>query len=97
MGYSNSSNPGTPDAGSFLGKILNIPAHAPIHLSSLRDPRDRAGRPPYSILQLAAVAIYSNPRDKASAAEIRKALMDRFEYFRHNESQLKVRLSYMFF
>ncbi|SJL01786.1 uncharacterized protein ARMOST_05109 [Armillaria ostoyae] len=94
MGYSNSSNSGAPDAGSFLRKILNIPAHAPIHLSSLRDPRDSAGRPPYSILQLAAVAIYSNPRDKASAAEIRQALMDRFEYFRYNESQLKETLKH---
>ncbi|KAK0490821.1 hypothetical protein IW261DRAFT_1434273 [Armillaria novae-zelandiae] len=94
MGHSNSSNPRTPDAGSFLRKILNIPAHTPIHLSSLRDPRDRAGRPPYSIPQLAAVAIYSNQRDRASAAEIRKALTDRFEYFRHNESQLKETLKH---
>ncbi|KAK0468155.1 uncharacterized protein EV420DRAFT_449654 [Desarmillaria tabescens] len=90
--YSDSS--GIPDAGSFLRKVLNIPAHIPIHLSSLRDPRDRAGRPPYSIPQLAAVAIYSNPRNKASAAEIRQALMSRFEYFRHNESPLKETLKH---
>ncbi|KAK0191152.1 hypothetical protein F5146DRAFT_1137946 [Armillaria mellea] len=94
IGYSNTSNSRTPDAGSFLRRILNITAHVPIHLSSLRDARDRAGRPPYSIPQLAAVAIYSNPRDRASAAEIRKALMDRFEYFRHNESQLKETLKH---
>ncbi|KAK0498589.1 hypothetical protein EDD18DRAFT_1158288 [Armillaria luteobubalina] len=94
LGYSNTSNPGTPDAGSFLRKILNIPARTPIRLSSLRDPRDKSGRPPYSIPQLAAVAIYSNPGDRASAAEIRKALMDRFEYFRHNESQLKETLKH---
>ncbi|KAK0230985.1 hypothetical protein IW262DRAFT_1453908 [Armillaria fumosa] len=94
LGFSNTSNPRTPDAGSFLRKILNLPAHTLIHLSSLRDSRDSAGRPPYSIPQLAAVAIYSNPRDRASAAEIRKALMDRFEYFRHNESQLKETLKH---
>ncbi|KAK0206351.1 hypothetical protein DFS33DRAFT_1381463 [Desarmillaria ectypa] len=93
-GYSDSSKSGIPDAGSFLRNVLNIPAHIPIHLSSLRDPRDKAGRPPYSIPQLAAVAIYSNPRNKTSAAEIRQVLMDRFEYFRHNESQLKETLKH---
>ncbi|KAK0224643.1 hypothetical protein EDD85DRAFT_740595, partial [Armillaria nabsnona] len=71
--------------------FLNLPRGTPVRLESLTDPRDRAGRPPYTIIQLAAAAIYSHPHQKASTAEIRAALVARFEYFQQNEGTLKVR------
>ncbi|KIY63005.1 winged helix DNA-binding domain-containing protein, partial [Cylindrobasidium torrendii FP15055 ss-10] len=45
-------------------------------------------RPPYSMYQLIAVAIYSHPLKRARASEIRKLLGERFPYFVENKKEL---------
>ncbi|KAK0466064.1 uncharacterized protein EV420DRAFT_1743914 [Desarmillaria tabescens] len=83
-----------PEPGDYLRQFLNLPRGAPVRLESLTNPRDRDGRPPYTIIQLAAAAIYSHPHQKASTAEIRAAILARFEYFRQNEGTLKETLKH---
>lgn len=63
---------------------------APIHLDALLSAREDYDRPPYTMNQLAAVAIASHPRQKASSAEIRDMLMNRYPYFRENAKELGV-------
>ncbi|KAK0184675.1 hypothetical protein F5146DRAFT_1125610 [Armillaria mellea] len=83
-----------PEPGDYLREFLNLPRGTPVHLENLTHPRDRTGRPPYTIIQLAAAAIYSHPHQKASTAEIRAALVARFEYFKQNEDTLKESLKH---
>ncbi|PBK76325.1 hypothetical protein ARMSODRAFT_998947 [Armillaria solidipes] len=83
-----------PEPGDYLREFLNLPRGTPVRLENLTDPRDRAGRPPYTIIQLAAAAIYSHPHQKASTAEIRAALVARFEFFQQNEGTLKETLKH---
>ncbi|KAK0234076.1 hypothetical protein IW262DRAFT_1452624 [Armillaria fumosa] len=83
-----------PEPGDYLREFLNLPRGTPVRLENLTNPRDRAGRPPYTIIQLAAAAIYSHPHQKASTAEIRAALLARFEYFQENEGTLKETLKH---
>ncbi|KAF8907400.1 hypothetical protein CPB85DRAFT_1152114, partial [Mucidula mucida] len=44
-------------------------------------------RPPYTMMQLASVAIASHPRQRASSAEIRDMLTERFPYFEGTKEQ----------
>ncbi|KAK0209158.1 hypothetical protein DFS33DRAFT_1415497 [Desarmillaria ectypa] len=83
-----------PEPSDYLREFLNLPRGTPIRLESLTNPRDRDGRPPYTIIQLAAAAIYSHSHQKASTAEIRAAIIARFEYFRQNEGTLKETLKH---
>ncbi|KAK0500954.1 hypothetical protein EDD18DRAFT_1435217 [Armillaria luteobubalina] len=83
-----------PEPGDYLREFLNLPRGTAVRLENLVNPRDRAGRPPYTIIQLAAAAIYSHPHQKASTAEIRAAIIARFEYFQENQGTLRETLKH---
>ncbi len=72
---------------SFLS---GLHPNTPITLDALHSPRDPNDKPPYTMLQLAAVAIYSHPRQKASSSEIRDMLKERYPYYT-DKRELSVR------
>ncbi|KAK0473111.1 hypothetical protein IW261DRAFT_1659802 [Armillaria novae-zelandiae] len=67
-----------PEPGDYLREFLNLPRGTPVRLENLTNPP----------------AIYSHPHQKASTAEIRAALIARFEYFQENEGTLKETLKH---
>ena len=70
--------------------LATFPAELPLHLNYLQDPTTWGSRPPYSMHQLAAIAILSHPRKRARSAEIRDMLQQRYPYFRENGKELGV-------
>ncbi|KIY65671.1 hypothetical protein CYLTODRAFT_456087 [Cylindrobasidium torrendii FP15055 ss-10] len=64
------------------GFLRSLPPHLPITLGALQDARNIEEKPPYTMHQLAAVAIFSHPDHCASSADIREMLKERFPYFR---------------
>ncbi|KAK0199557.1 hypothetical protein DFS33DRAFT_1400655 [Desarmillaria ectypa] len=83
-----------PDPASHIRSLVHIPLNAPIHLSSLIDEPIRHSRPGYTIIQLAAVAIYGSRDGRATSGQIRNALMTRWEYFRLNDKALAATLKH---
>lgn len=71
-----------PDAGHFLREEFQIPDGMPIDLDALPHPDNPDKRPPYTLNNLAQLAIYSYPRHKATLHEIRTAIQDRFSFFK---------------
>ncbi|KAF9038339.1 hypothetical protein BDZ89DRAFT_945830 [Hymenopellis radicata] len=61
--------------------LAGLPPSTSITLDALHSPRDPYDKPPYTMHQLAAVAIYSHPRQKASSSEIRDMLKERYPYY----------------
>lgn len=77
--------------------LRGLPPNMPVHLNSLQNPQNAGERPPYTMHQLAAIAIASHPRKRASSADIRRMLEDRYPYFRENSKELAVRLNRPYF
>ncbi|KAF8909182.1 hypothetical protein CPB85DRAFT_1435759 [Mucidula mucida] len=68
--------------------LRGLPANVPVHLDSLQNPKIYTDRPPYTMQELAAVAIMSHPKKRASSSEIRDMLMRRYRYFNDNPKEL---------
>lgn len=64
------------------GFLRGLPANIPITLQALQNPKSVEDKPAYTMHQLAAVAIFSHPRQRASSSEIRDMLRERFPYYR---------------
>lgn len=74
--------------------LRGLPPTLPVHLNSLQNGRDPTERPPYTMMQLASVAIASHPRQRASSAEIRDMLTERFPYFEGTKEQKELGVSF---
>ena len=79
--------PPSTEAEQYLRHQLSLPRDKPVDLWALKDPPNR-GKPSQPYPELIKLAIFGSETKKLTLQEIYKALIDRFEWFKDNSSEM---------